>query len=264
MYSRRFERALLAGLGVLLLGGCSVREDRSGCPCLLILDFSQPAAEAGVQGWEEVAWSVRSADFLARDRISSDALPPEYVVQTPRAPLNLTVVCGDDGLFDPASGLRIPEGEACPPVYGFVAAFDGVRMEVPVGVALHKRYAVLDVMLRDADQAGLSWSVAGRVCGYGPDLEPLRGDFRVPLSPDGRGRCTVALPPQVDGTLTLCARRYGEIERIFALGQYILESGYDWHAPDLEDITLEIDYVDGSARIKIDQWSKTLYFTIAV
>ena len=58
--------------------------------------------------------------------------------------------------------------------------------------------------------------------------------------------------------------RYGELDRIFAIGEYILDSGYDWEAPDLGDITLEIDYVDGAARINIDQWSKTLYFSIAV
>ena len=264
MCSRRLGRTLLAGLSVLLLGGCSVREDRSGCPCLLILDFSQPAAEAGVQDWEEVIWSVRSADYLARDRIPSDALPPEYVVEAPRSPLELTVVSGDDGLFDPTAGLRIPEGEACPPVYGFAAAFDGVQMEIPVPVVLHKRYVLLDMRLRDWEQAGLRWSVNGCVCGYGPALEPLHGSFRVALSPDAEGRCAVSLPPQEDGTLTLCAWRYGELERVFAIGQYILDSGYDWRAPDLADISLEIDYVDGSARIKIDQWSKTLYFTIAV
>lgn len=263
MFSEWFGRAVIC-LFVLFAAGCSVREDRSVCPCLLILDFTQSSDMAGACSWEDVAWAVRSTDFFARGRFPADDLPAEYVVETPRAPVTLTIVSGDEGLFDPEEGLLIPEGAEAPPVFGQVAAFDGVQMEIPVAVSLHKRYALLEVRLWDWDQAGLSWSVNGSICGYGPQLEPLRGDFCVPLMPDGEGRCRVSLPAQMDGTLTLCARRYGEIERIFAIGQYILESGYDWNAQDLENIVLEIDYVDGSARIKIDQWSKTIYFTIVV
>ena len=260
------SRRLLLSLGclVVLLAGCSVREDRSECPCLLILDFGALADEAAARGWEEVVWSVRAGDFFVQGRLPADELPEDYVVEAPREPLTLRIVAGDGGLYDPAEGLRIPEGEACPPVYGLRAELDGVQMEIPVPVVLRKRYAVLDIRLRDWGQEGLDWSVRGTVCGYGPSLEPLPGPFCIPLAPDAGGRCRLALPAQADGSLTLCATRYGELDRVFAIGQYILAGGYDWDAPDLADITLEIDYVDGVARIKIDQWSKTLYFTIAV
>lgn len=259
-------RRLYGALGCLaaLLAGCSVREDRSVCPCLLVLDFSALADDAVVRGWDEVEWSVLAGDYCAQGRLPADELPADYVVEAPREPVTLVVVAGDEGLFDPEEGLRIPEGEACPPLYGLRAEYDGVQMEIPVAVALHKRHAVLDVRLRDWGQDGLDWSVRGMVCGYGPALEPLPGAFRVQLAPDSGGRCRLSLPAQADGSLTLCATRFGELDRVFAIGQYILESGYDWNAPDLADITLEIDYVDSFVRIKIDQWSKTLYFTIAV
>lgn len=261
MYSERLGRVLLC-LGVLLAAGCSVREDRTECPCLLILSF-EPGAWDGY-GWEEIGWSVRSDSFFCRGCVPADDVPEEYVVEVPREPVTMTVAAGDEGLFDPEVGLRIPEGEPCPPFYGLAVPVDGALPEVRVPVLLHKRYASLDVRLHDLGQAGLRWTLKGCVCGYGPGLEPVRGPFSVALAPDAEGRCRVAIPAQEDGTLTLCAYRYGELDRIFAIGQYILESGYDWDAPDLEDIVLEIDYVDSAARIKINQWSKTLYFTIAV
>jgi hypothetical protein len=95
-------------------------------------------------------------------------------------------------------------------------------------------------------------------------FDPLPGPFRVPMLPDGEGWCHTAVPAQRDGSLCLCVYRFGELERIFSLGEYILDSGYDWQAEELEDIRMEIDYVLGAVRFKVEQWSKTLYFFVAV
>ena len=255
------------GIPLLLLGlaSCSIREDRSECPSLVILDYSCLDAGALAEtGCDELSWVLSAGDFRRTGRFPADELPSEYIVEAPRTEGTLIVIAGDDGLFEADEGLRIPEGESCPPLFSFQAAVDATLPEVRVPVLLYKRHARLEVRLRDLLQESLSYVVLGSVCGYGPDLEPLPGVFRVPLSPDGEGRCHIVLPAQTDGSLSLCVYRYGELDRIFSIGEYILDSGYDWEAPDLEDITLEIDYVDGTARIKIDQWSKTLYFTIAV
>ena len=257
-----------SGLLLCLLGlcACSVREDRSACPCLVSLDCT--AVDAGTlagSGCEELRWTLTSEDFRREGTVPADDLGAECIIETPRgAQGRLTVTAGDDGRFDADEGLLIPEGESCPPLLACILPVDASPPEVRVPVVLYKRHAVLEIRLRGLLQPGMDYVVRGGVCGYGPDLEPLRGPFRVPLSPDGEGWCRIALPAQTDGTLSLCVYRYGELDRIFAIGEYILDSGYDWEAPDLGDITLEIDYVDGAARINIDQWSKTLYFTIAV
>ena len=264
MFSERVVGFFL--LLLLGLGSCSVREDRSACPSLVVLDCSGVDADALMAlGCDELTWTLSAEDFRREGRFPVDELPSEYIVEVPRgAEGRLVVTAGDDGLFDPDAGLRIPEGASCPPLLSFQASVDAAPPEVRVPVILFKRYALLEIRLRDLLQESLDYSVLGDVCGYGPDLEPLPGTFRVPLSPDGDGRCRLVLPAQTDGSLSLCVYRYGELDRVFAIGEYILDSGYDWEAPDLADITLEIDYVDGAARIQIDQWSKTLYFTIAV
>lgn len=263
MFSDRFHSGIL--LLLLGLGACSVREDRSECPSLVILDCS--CVDAGVlseAGCDELSWTLSAGDFRREGRFPADELPSEYIVETPRTEANLLVIAGDGGRFEPDAGLVIPEGESCPPLFAGKTAVDATLPEIRVPVILYKRHVRLDIRLRDLMQQGLGYVVLGNVCGYGPDLEPLPGTFRVPLVPDRTGKYVILVPAQTDGSLSLCVYRYGELDRVFSIGEYILDSGYDWEAPDLEDITLEIDYVDGAARIKIDQWSKTLYFTIAV
>ena len=265
MYSERSGRRLLCLSALLMLLSCSIREDRADCPCLLILDFSSLDGEAlFLSGRDEVVWSVRSGDFQIGGRFQAEDLPPEYVVEIPRETACLIVAAGDEGLYGQDVGVLAPEGEPFPPLSAFVTEVDGTLPELTVPVALHKRYAVLDILFRDMMQDGASYAIVGEMCGYGPDLEPVPGRLYIPFSPDGEGRCSVAVPAQTDGSLAVCVYRYGELERVFSLGACLPDSGYDWFAEDLEDISLEIDYVDGTARIKFDQWSKSVYFTIAV
>ena len=46
------------------------------------------------------------------------------------------------------------------------------------------------------------------------------------------------------------------------MGEYILESGYDWNAPDLEDIDVEMDFSRSSLTVSVSKWKKTLSFEI--
>ena len=53
----------------------------------------------------------------------------------------------------------------------------------------------------------------------------------------------------------------GEV-RTFPVGEYILESGYDWSVPDLEDIDVEMDFSRSSLTFTVSKWKKTLSFEI--
>lgn len=259
------RRLILVGLASFLFCTCSVREDRTSCPCLLIVDLSGlDAASLEGDGYEELLWSVRSGDFSVEGRFSLDELPPELVVEVPREAVSLVVLTGDDGCYRMGEGVLIPEGEDCPPLLAFSTEVDGTLPEVSVPVVLHKRHVWLDLLLRDLVREGSSYELRGNVCGYGMDLSPLAGDYRVALVPDVGGYCRAALPAQLDGSLVLCVYRYGELEQVFGLGGYILDSGYDWTAEDLEDIPAEIEFFRASAQVKINLWKKTLYFSIAV
>ncbi|MBO7547737.1 MAG: hypothetical protein J6T07_04760, partial [Bacteroidales bacterium] len=50
--------------------------------------------------------------------------------------------------------------------------------------------------------------------------------------------------------------------RSFAVGEYLAAAGYDWTAPDLEDIRLEIDLASTAVRLlaatEVPEYSRTL------
>ena len=266
MSSERVIRRLsFLAVAVGLFCTCSIREDRSGCPCFLTLDLSGlDGAALAESGCEELVWTLVSGDTCISGRIPVDDLPEKQIVEVPREDAFLYVLAGDEGLFVPGEGLVIPEGSESPRLYAFAAPVETSRPELVVPVSLHKRFALVEIRFREALRPGTECRLLGEVCGYDPMAEPLPGVFSLPVVPDGGGRCQVALPAQAGASLLFCLYRNGELERAFSLGGYILESGYDWWAEDLADISLEIDYLHASLRYKVEQWKKTLVFTIAV
>ena len=93
---------------------CTVKENRTACPCRLVLDFS---------GNDTV--SVRSARLLVNasegfclaDTLTCEDFEDEYMVSVPRGEVNVQVWYGGDVIVSKNEGLKIPYGEDCPEVY---------------------------------------------------------------------------------------------------------------------------------------------------
>ena len=83
------------------------------------------------------------------------------------------------------------------------------------------------------------------------------------LFPSSDGLCRLRIPRQLDGSprLEIDFLDSGEV-RTFPVGEYILESGYDWDAADLKDISLEMDFSRSSLTFTISKWKKTLSYEI--
>lgn len=103
----------------------------------------------------------------------------------------------------------------------------------------------------------------GNVSGYSMDGTPEEGVFYSFSSASSGGLCHLRIPRQVDGSLLLEIDFLdtGEV-RTFPVGEYILESGYDWSAPDLEDIEVEMDFSRSSLTFTVSKWKKTLSYEI--
>jgi hypothetical protein len=52
--------------------------------------------------------------------------------------------------------------------------------------------------------------------------------------------------------------------RYFALGQYIVDSGYDWTSPDLGDITVTLDYALTEISIRIEGWDGVHRYEVVI
>jgi hypothetical protein len=251
-----------------LLLSCSVKEDRAECPCFLTLDLGE-VESAGLMGegldslvvtiGAEEEFYVREA-FRLRDNVR------EYSAAVPKSMVDVLVACvSGPSRFDPY-GVHIPEGSECPVLYLYGDTFVADEAEMRHTVSLHRNYCVLSVSMKTSFGARARpyrILLEGNVSGYLMDGTPEEGVFNCFSSPSSDGLCRLRIPRQLDGSLRLEIDFLdsGEV-RTFPVGEYILESGYDWTAPDLEDISLEMDFSRSSLTFTISKWKKTLSFEI--
>lgn len=274
MNRRNFPSVLLTAVAaaMALCGGCSIKEDRGQCPCTLVLDFSN--VDMTVAGEPEVFVST-SDGFLYHDPEAAARIGEgkysgsyEYAASIPKDFVSIAVLSGADMLYSAVSGLLIPLGEECPPVYAHYSETDARAETCREVITMHKDFCRIEITMKKEDVGAEPYpfrlAVIGNVCGMNHDRSPLAGDFSCAFVPDGGGRGTVRVPRQTDNSLVLRVQDSDKVLREFALGEYIAESGYDWNAENLEDVAVEIDYANSYVSVKVADWSGSYEFEIVI
>lgn len=264
MYSDCWKRIL--GLCLLFFfSSCSIKEERTDCPCYLTLDFVF-VDDVLPQSWPGgLKWNVQTVegDLIDEGFLDAGELPSGgQVVSVPKTDVLSIAWCVDGGICSPLRGLAIPEGEQSPRIFFHFSELDARCHMLRDTVILHKQYANIDIHLRDIVSADVKYELEGRSSGYERDGSVRTGTFRARLAPDSRGACRIRVPRQADENLRLNIYESGVLARVFNVGETIRSGGYDWSAPDLEDIVLEVDYAAGTVRYSLSQWPETLEFSI--
>lgn len=253
---------------VFMLCSCSVKEDRSGCPCVLELDFS--SADGNLL-------DSLSVSIVEEDELLHAAFVPAYrygeiyrtEVRKSVLMLNVYAFGEDSGgkwplLSAHRSGMDIPQGDECPPVYMHCSTIDARAELRREKVVPRKNFCTLGITMQSEGECPLILEIDGNVSGYGRDGRPAAGRFIFRPETDGQGRCSVRIPRQTDGSLRLRISDEDDVLRDFALGEYIIESGYDWEAEDLEDVEITVDYAKTGVRFVIRGWEETIEFEIII
>lgn len=255
MFSDTFlSRAVLLSFLLAALPSCSVKEDRSGCPCSLTLEVT--------------GLPVRPVDLVVEGRDYRYALDVAAdTVLTLPVPKPDVLVSAVAGAVRSADGsVRIPEGWDCPPVWLFARVVGTSAEETTLRVMPHKAFCRLEMTFSGPPGYGLPFSVEirGGVDGYLRDGTPSEGPFSCRLVPSADGGCSVRLPRQVDDSLLMQVVFSDRVVRTFALGGYIAASGYDWTAPDLEDLPLLVDISLTAVTLRTARWSETVPLEILI
>ena len=231
----------------LLLPSCSIKEDRTACPCALTLELTSLPVSPVVLG-------VAGEGYSFTEVVHADTV---LVVPVPKGDLAVSAVGG--ALPEGDGSVRIPEGEEAPPMYLFHADVSTLAEQVVLPVLLHKQFCTLELIFRGPPGYGPPFEVAveGFYGGWQPDGSPAPGPFSRRILPGADGRAALRLPRQGDDSLLMHIVFSDSIVRTFALGSYIAASGYDWSAPDLDDLTLNVDISLTSVTISTDLWSRT-------
>lgn len=216
--------ACLLSLATLL--SCSVKESRSDCPCVLQIELQDLPGPVSVQ--------VVAGDQLATYSARQDTV---MTVQAPKGIIRLLAVCG--AKLGPEEPLEIPYGYECPPIYLYSDLIDTLQDSVRVDVKLNKHFCTLSLNFDGPEGWGEPYwaQIRGQVNGLDRNGEPTGGEFTCRLDTG----FTVRLPRQSPNEeLWLDITLPDRVVRSFALGTYMLQAGYDWAAPDLEDLPLDI------------------------
>ena len=218
-------------VGMLLLSSCSVKEDRSGCPCWMTIDLSKvaesrresPEMQRSTE-YQMVTKSPESRSNVAEDIVlrlrgnsEEDEVDYSYQVmetvkagagaleyEVPRGSVGVSVIeiPGQAGYDE--DEIRVPVGEQMDSLYGFFRMFYTRCESVLCDVELHKEFCTVSFTLgKDGYTSPYDIEVWGNVAGVSAwDLMPVKGDFRyAPVQENGVYR--VRVPRQVDNSLEL-------------------------------------------------------------
>ena len=233
------------------LPSCTVKEDRSLCPCvfsLVVHPGECPYAEAlliledgaGKRTRDTLRWDggpVRCQKILSRGRVRACLVAPPQAVS------------------DSAGSITIPEGAQCPAVWTDYGDWTLEEESLTDTLSLCKNYCRLTLQVQDVQDESYPFilSVRGGICGYLPDGGLAEGDFRSGVLPGG-GRASVWLPRQRDASLKLDILDRENVLRTFSLGVFLEEQGFDWEARDLQDALVRVDYARTTLRLQPEAW----------
>lgn len=231
--------------------GCSVKEDRTACPCRLILDFSQ--VDTAVVNYAHVN-IAQNAGTVEDIRMSPLEYFPLCSFSVPRYELYVNIYSGIEDCLLQGEGILIPYGDDCPLVYMHSEVINASSDNIRRTVDMDKNHCVLSINLEKDDDLDYGLCVKGNVNGYGLDGNPRKGDFSYVPDKKSDGGYEAVVPRQTDSSLILEIDDGSNIIKSFALGEYIIAGGYDWDADNLDDISVSIDWALTHVHFTVQGW----------
>lgn len=235
-------------LGLAMLHGCTVKEDRAACPCMLDILLPENAES------EEMLlsiWSGRAEVYSAAVKVEQGGSC--VTVPVPKGNVSLYVLDKRPGVNLLGRYVNIPEGSQSDSLYSFFAPVACVGESAVVTACTRKQFST--VMLKFGPDCFASGEVSAvRVRGgvSGLDLEtsvPLDGTFTYECPLDRDMSCSFRVPRQHDDSLELDALSAdGATVCTFPLGHMISRIGFDWTETALKDILIDID---GSSELDV-------------
>lgn len=246
---------ITAMLTAFILSSCSVKEDRTPCPCWLGIDITPSkvySKDVTLSGWNEgriFSHTVSIADYSS-----------SYEQTVPKGHVNVAAYCGRKESTEEGGRIIIPLGYDSDPIRAHLRLVDCHGEFAHDTLTMCKQWATVHLKIENSsdDQYPYSLSVESDICGIDiRDLSPIRGAFSYDLTLDSQESCSFRLPRQRDDSRAVIVTYSGgdKLDEL-PLYQWIEESGYSWHDKDLKDIYIGVDYVRAQVSIVIQGWDE--------
>ena len=238
---------------------CSLKENRDGCPCHLIIGLDNAVGNGNADififqdGEEVLADNVVPADY-----------PEGYRHEAGRRPASVTVIQGLKENIIHEGRLVIKNGNDADRLFLYNETLQCGSETVMAAADLHKNWTTLEISLaaeagEDSPAGNVRIDISGGICGM--DLRngaPVRGDFQciARLADSGFAVYAVNLPRQIssEDEILIAVSRNGKELFSCDISEAISRTGFDWSKPDLDDIRLRLDYISALFDVEIAEW----------
>ena len=238
------RKVIIGILGLVALCSCSVKEDRSDCPCWITVTADKTTSLSAWYGSQKIL-----------DNHSGGLV--DHTV-----PRGIVDIVSSEGSF------TAPEGEQMGELFAQLQHLDTDGEFASTGIELKKQFATVSLDFKDGDdgRTGYDLLVTGTVSGADiHTLAPVEGRFRCVPNPitDGRGYAFRA-PRQKDESLTLQLLADDDTVDTIPLGELIRKAGFDWTRESLGDVAILCDIPARTFTISIMEWEGPVTFEITI
>ena len=239
------RRRILIGIaGLVALCSCSVKEDRSDCPCWITVVADNTTRISAWYGSQKIL-----------DNHSGGLV--DHTV-----PRGMVDIVASEGNFS------APEGQQMSELFAQLQHLDTDGEFASTGIELKKQFATVSLDFKDGDdgRTGYDLLVTGTVSGADiHTLAPVEGRFRCVPNPitDGRGYAFRA-PRQKDESLTLQLLADDDTVDTIPLGELIRKAGFDWTRESLGDVAILCDIPARTFTITVMEWDGPVVLNITI
>ncbi len=252
---------IITALAVLGFCSCTVKEDRTVCPCLLEVFFpdkGETFSKVLLEGW--------AADEVFRDEILLGGNQDTYKRRVPRTMIHFSAVTGLAQCNHQGYVITVPEGNQCDSIYGYIDSVDCSGETAYTEVDFHKQFSTVTIQIINDSFPAQDYSFVVSSGSNGLDmlsLQAIAGQFKHQLELEDGRRMAFRLPRQGDDSLMLLvAHKSGDSVK-YPLGQFISDTGYDWDATDLKDVFITIDISRNKVTIGVAGWENAVDYELS-
>lgn len=256
----RYLTHLLILTATFTLVSCSVKEMREACPCRVALDFSNLLPKACAGG--EIITTITGADGKnARSyRFGTDTCATRYEILLRKGKYTVSslLTAGESLWSDEEEGIRLRPGAQSDSLFGEVSHLDASGEESESKPLALKQFTTLFILF-SAPVSDLLTEVDIPSCFIRTeDLSAVESPFSISRRISG-GTAGFRLPRQSGEGLSVTFFDGGRTQPLafVDLAPLLRKNGYDFHARELSDITLIMDFGEGKATIAVEDWKES-------
>lgn len=249
-----YNRIAIILTAAMAAASCSIKEDRTPCPCWLDIDITSCAEhtrEVTLAGW--------NGTKVFSEKVAVADYPDVYETTVTKGMVTSTAFCGLRESTLDGSRVLIPEGKQADQIRAHSVLVDCTGESARDRVELYRQYATVHLSMKGGDDSSGQYDarVIGDICGIDiVDLSPVAGSFTHLPGKDSDGTWIFRLPRQNEDTRIRAELILdGVVVDELPLHEWIRQTGYSWLERDLKDIYIGVDYGKGKIAITIQGWA---------